>query len=132
MPHISKQKIEAKEFDRLYKQLVSIISPKKATEADRVLGDLLTETEQVMLTKRLAAILMLAEGLSLYKVSETLGLSTSTVDRMYRSYNDGAYSDLLSVLWKRKRDKEEFWELISLLSRGGLPSMGRDRWKGIL
>lgn len=132
MPHISKQKIESKEFNRLYKQLVSIISPKKTAEATQILGDLLTETEQVMLTKRLAAIMMLAEGLSLYKVSETLGLSTSTVDRMNRNYLDGTYSDLLGVLWKRKRDKEEFWELISVLSRGGLPSMGRDRWKGVL
>ena len=82
-----------------------------------------------MMAKRLAAIFMISEKISLYKIATRLKLSTSTVKRMYTNYSNGEYDELLRELNKRKIEKEKFWELIELIARAGMPSMGKRRWQ---
>jgi len=129
MVHISKDKLGEKVSIQLFNELVSFISPKNTTAAKGILGDLFTQTEKVMMAKRLAAIFMISEKISLYKIATRLKLSTSTVKRMYTNYSNGEYDELLRELNKRKIEKEKFWELIELIARAGMPSMGKRRWQ---
>jgi len=132
MSHISKNQLSQKSCRRLFSELVKIVSPKNVNSAKYILGDLFTETEKIMLAKRLAAILMIAEKVSLYKIATRLKLSTSTVDRMRKNYAEGAYDELLKELHKKKIEKEKLWELIELIARAGMPSRGKHRWKTLL
>ncbi|MDA8597183.1 helix-turn-helix domain-containing protein [Candidatus Pacebacteria bacterium] len=131
MPHISKQRLNKKVADDLFNQLVLLVAPTDTAVARKVLGDLLTATEKVMLAKRLAAILLISEGASMYAIATRLQLSTSTVKRMYTNENDAAYVDVLSVMQKKKLEQEKFWNLIDSFVRLGMPSMGKDRWKSL-
>jgi uncharacterized protein YerC len=131
MVHISKDKLDDVLRNKLFNELVHFIAPKSKASAENILGDLLTKTEKVMLAKRLAAIFMISEKVSLYKTATRLKLSTSTVKRMYTSYSFGEYDRLLGELNRRKVEKEKFWELIELISRAGMPSMGKRRWQSL-
>lgn len=83
--------------------------------------------EKILLAKRLAAIIMLNQGQSIYKVSGTLKISTSTAKGFKSRLDSSAYDRLLKVL---ARDKNKFLELIdtidSILHLGGvLPHYGQ-------
>jgi len=131
MPHVSRQKSDEKILNNLFAELVKILSPHNTKDASKILNDLLTYTEKIMLAKRLAAIMMIAEGHSMYEIAAKLHISTSTVKRLHSNKQNAEYFQLLSVLRKRREEKERFWEIVETVSRLGMPSMGKDRWKAV-
>ena len=130
MPHISKQQIESKVFNGLYHELESLIVKTKAENARLVLSGLLTPTEKIMLTKRLAAGIMYGRGCSQYQVWNTLKVSPSTAARMKLTYERGAYDSVLSTL--NDSQVKNIWPLIERISRGGLPPLGKGRWNYVM
>lgn len=100
--------------------------------AQQFLGELLGAEEQIMLAKRLAAIVMFIEGNSSYRVWQLLHLSPSTADRLRLNYECGKYSHIESMLRSRKYEYEEFWRVLEIILQAGLPPRGRGRWKSIL
>ena len=126
MALVSKHPIDEKLYKELYEQLVDLQSGLSRRQAGGLFSCLLTETEQIMLTKRCAAILMIAHDYSQYKVWNTLKLSSSTVARLSKNLNIGAYDDLLNIFIpkrKSKKDREAFIETLEKVLRLGMPEM---------
>ena len=129
MPHISKQKLDQKVYKKLFRQFTDIISNLDKTNSQNLFSELLTETERIMLVKRLATVVMLYEGYSQYVVEKTLKLSSSTVARINLAYEDGLYDSLVTIFKNKKEKRDQFWSTLEILLRGGMPSMTEDRWK---
>lgn len=129
MPHVSKQKIDKVVYTQFFNELEKLIAKSNPTSAPDFLNTLLTKTERTMITKRLAAALMFDQGSSQYKVWTTLKISPSTSSRMSLDYENGKYNKILRIL--RKSNNRQFWELLEKISRGGLPPMGKNRWRSL-
>lgn len=127
MPHISKQKIDAVLLEKLFVELEKLVAQTTARESSQVLATLLTPTERIMLTKRLTAALMFSQGYSQYQVWNILKISPSTAQRLFLSYENGIYNKLIKIV--NRQPHEKIWETLDLILRGGLPSMGKNRWK---
>ena len=126
MPHISKKLLERGKFLEIHKQFFKvIIELSRSGQAKVVLNNLLTKTEKLMLSKRLAIIVMLDQKESIYAIENTLKVSPSTVARMLLSYEKGKYSDLL----KEIRKQNSFWTQIEKIIP---PRVGRNRFKHFL
>ena len=134
MPHVSKNKLDDLLYQKLFSQLIELQTGLTKTQASKMMKDLLTETEQIMLTKRCAAVLMLAHGYSAYRVWSALKLSQSTVALLRNKVEHGEYDSLIAIFKPKKskvKDKEEFIEMFNKIMRLGMPSMGADRWKSL-
>ena len=130
MPHVSKNKPDSKLLTLIFSELSTLIAHTNKNSAPKFLHELLTKTEQIMLAKRLTAVVMLSQEKGVYKIATRLNLSTSTVQRIASAYQGGEYESIVHSITRSKKDTERFWELIELISRGGMPSMShKDRWK---
>jgi uncharacterized protein YerC len=130
MPHISKKKLRKDVLiqisDRFMQAAVDLKNKKSSSSYFR---ELLTPTEQVMLAKRLAAVIMLIENISTYRISNTLKLSPSTVSRLRLWLDRGDFSYIKSII-RKKKNRDEFWSDIEKLLSGGMPPIvGRGRWR---
>ena len=116
MPHISNKKLNDKSFYKIYDQLISIFDTAGTNrKSNLLLKEFLTETEKIMLAKRLAVVFMLYEGVSRYYISEILLLSPSTVDRISLSYEVGKYPFIASVV---KRNSRTVWNVVEEIIHG--------------
>ena len=127
MPHLSTEQLDPTVQKQIDAQLVRILlksGPKLARE-------LLTETEQLMLGKRLAALLMLADDFSYYRIGCTLGLSASTVKRRHGKLLNGDFPSIEKTAHS-KRERMEFFKTLEIILRAGMPPIrGRGRWQGV-
>jgi len=128
MAHVSRKKLKKHISHKIYMQLVKTISSGSMKHKEEILRELLTQTEQVMLAKRLAAVAMLAQGVSSYRVWRILGLSSATTRRFQREMDNGSYRSIAGLI-KKKKDRERFWAEMEALLRMGMPEMGKGRWK---
>ena len=125
MPHISRRKLSAAVEKTAINQLLTLSG--EGGNGRRALAELFTDTEQIMLAKRLAAIVLFLEGASPYRVWNTLKLSPSTAARLRNDFDSGEFQAVEKIFYTRKR-REKFWQSLEKFSRGGLPEMGRGRW----
>ena len=116
---------------QLNRQMASLFSS-DVSRNSLLLESVLTETEQIMLIKRVAAILMINANYSIYRVAKTINLSHSTVARYKLALEAGEYDVLLSRTRTEKFNTKIFWQLVETLLRAGLPPMaGPGRWKDL-
>jgi len=97
MPQVSRKKLDKSIHKKIFQQFSRLNSNLNKKKSSVFLSTLLTETEQTMLAKRLACVLMLHEGYSQYVVEKTLGLSSSTVARVSVAVDFGRYDSLDSI-----------------------------------
>lgn len=130
MPHISRKKLKKEELDKIFTKLALIFDTVgKNKKSKLILEEFLTQTEKIMLAKRLAIIFMLNEGISTHYISDTLFVSPSTVERISLKHGFGDYS-YLSKITKNKNNKRDIWEIIKPLAMAMLtPKGARGRWK---
>lgn len=90
MPHISPQKINEQILKKLYRILFTAIASKNVSGKQQRLafGELFTHTEKIMLGKRLAAVSLLSQGESPYKVGKILQLSSTTTTKLHAKLED--------------------------------------------
>ncbi len=105
MPHVSPQKINEQVLKKLYEVLFSAIASRNASQKQQRLafGELFTHTEKIMLGKRLAAISMLSQGESSYRVGRALQLSPTTTAKLHAKIESGKLANaekLCSVMRK--------------------------------
>jgi uncharacterized protein YerC len=81
MPHISSQKVHVKTKEEIAKLFMALIANASAATRKRVLEELFTDTEKIMLAKRLAVIYMINKNVPTHSISDTLRVSPSTVLR---------------------------------------------------
>lgn len=129
MSYVSKKALSPDVKKRIHDNIIRTIAKSDTKrEAVDLLEELLTDTERLMLAKRLAMIFMLAEDISPYRIHKTLLVSRSTAYRFAKEVDSGKYSYLQKIV-KQKRIREDLWDDIEKLLRAGLPPIaGRGRW----
>lgn len=110
MPHLSKRKLDAKTERLLNSALFSLFSNLKSSQAERLIRTLLTDTERLMLAKRVGASFLISENVPQNKISESLKLSEETVHKFILIINAGDKSTWEFILGKLKR-----WQEFSIL-----------------
>ena len=129
MSHVASKPLPKEVQKEIADQLVRLLV-KNGSRSATVLTELLTETEQLMLSKRLAAIMLLAQGFSYFRISQTLFMSTSTLKRLHQQLIGGDFENLEALVRARK-NREALYEMIGNIIRAGMPPRGRGRWKQI-
>ena len=130
MPHISNKKLDDKYFNKIYDQLISVFNTAgDSRKSDTFLKEFFTETEKIMLTKRLAIVLLLLEGYSTYKIAKILIVSDSTVRLVRSAYRNGHYDSVIVIMKKKAFNKDAFWDTLEKILQCGLPPRGKGRWK---
>jgi len=130
MARISKHTINERDFKKLSLQLSNIIAKLTKETSEGVLDDLLGPEEKIMLTKRLAAIVMYIEGHSSYRVWKSLKLSPATAAKIQNEFNKGHYRHIEDLFKKHKTDYNKFWDALDLILRAGVMPRysGKNRW----
>ncbi len=85
MTNVTKKKIRTDIFIKARSELVKSLRNDKKF-ANRFINELLTESEQIMLIKRFAAIVMYQKGYSQYRVWNALFISPATAQRIYEQF----------------------------------------------
>lgn len=129
MSRVSPHKLDDALLNDLLAELAKVLSRVKGRENMVLLTTLFTSEEKIMFSKRIAVLSMLYEGVSMYRISQVLKMSLSTVIRMKRNYKKGQYDPLIRALEKNKKDREKFWKTLELILGAGLPPRGKGRWK---
>jgi uncharacterized protein YerC len=134
MARIAKKQLSQAHLDTLFIQLHTVLSNSSPKQVGSFLHELLGREERIMLAKRLAVIVMLSHGNSLYKTAQTLQVSTATAGKMQERLQRNDYTQLLTLLKKNKKQYHSFLETLdSLLHLGGvLPHYtGMDRYRNL-
>lgn len=130
MTNISKQPLSQQTTDKLFFQLTKLFADVSQQRASNFLDNLFTDSEKIMFIKRLAVVLLISKGQSTYRIAKLLSVSDATVRTIKQKYDQGAYGSIISATQKKAFDSEKFWKTLEVILRGGMPSMGKDRWKG--
>ncbi len=134
MTNISKSPLSETQEKRLFTQLSTCLSVLNQQKTDAFLSDLLGYEERIMIAKRLAAIVMLIQGQSLYRIATTLHISPATAQKLAQRLDEGEFTSITKLL---KKDTHTFMQLLetldSILHLGGLlPHYnGLERYRGI-
>lgn len=105
MPHLSKRKLDDASLKRIYDNLLLVLTKTKNKERmSALLTALLSETERVMLSKRIAVVYLLKEGVETEIIAELLKVTPFTVQRLrlwYEAKGEG-YDVALEELRSQK------------------------------
>ena len=106
MPQVSRNRLEPQEEKDLVESLNLVLSSiSKREDMLRFLNSLLTETEKVMLAKRLAIIVLIKEGLKDSDISKSLNVTEMTVSKFRYFYEARAREGYDIALKKIENDK---------------------------
>ena len=132
MARVSPHKLQKSVQDDLLLCFIKVLSRSHKTNGIEFLRALFTDEEQIMLAKRIAVVSMFREELSVYRITQVLKMSSSTVVRMKRAYDVGTYNALASALGRSKKEREALWETIEIILRAGMPPRGKGRWASVI
>lgn len=126
MTHVSRYKLPKKTEETLIKNLNLVLSKiSKQEEMEYFLNAFLTETEKLMLAKRLAVAVLLEEGIPESQIAETLHVTRITVAKM-RYFLESRGQGYKVALQKiaREKDLQLFKKLLLELARQAIRSAG--------
>lgn len=111
MPHLSHNTISDKKKKELENRMVSLLSTTSTRTRKRVLAELLTRTEKLMMAKRLTLIYLVSKDIPTHTISRTLKMSSSTVAHFEQKIERGMYKK--TIIWLKQHDIEnKFFELV--------------------
>lgn len=129
MPHVSKHQIDKKVFKEVYLQLIkSVEQSKNKKKVDVFLDEVLTETEQVMIAKRLALVVLLINQVPESKIIDKLKISGGTINRYRRKIKRGDFVYIKKLL---AGTKKEILETVVDLIFPDLDRLTSKRWKSL-
>ncbi len=119
MPHISKNRLKPFEEEKLkatLKIILAKINNKK--DMDNFLKFLLSDTEQIMFSKRIAIAVLLKDGLSEVEIGDKLGVTRETVNRinLLMQIRGNGFETAISKLEQEKM-LNEFKKFLSSLAK---------------
>lgn len=118
MTHISRHKLTPKIDNEIRSILKEIFVNLKTKDIEKVFSALITETEEVMIAKRLAIILMLSENFTYYDISRLLKVTNGTISGIHFaiSQNSEISKFILHKLksWSRKKLLKEILQEIGI------------------
>lgn len=130
MPHISSKKLNPRLSEKLFKKLIAILGKAQDKQyLNIVINELFTQTEKIMLAKRLAIILMLSNNVPQHRIVYILRVSPTTVAKSSLKIEAGKYSTILEISKKEKVDIEKIvWQILTV---GGImpPKVGKRYWR---
>jgi len=132
MTHVSKQLLPNEKQNELFMQMNRIIARLDKSHTPEFLDELLGAEEKLMLSKRLAAIILFIEGNSSYRVWTLLKISPSTADRIRLNYQIGKYRAIQKFVTENKTEYARILKTLETILQAGLSPRGRGRWKKTL
>ena len=129
MAFVSKKVFSTETRKRIRQQFIELFA-RQRTRKDiaTVLDQLLTDTERLMLAKRIVLILMLQNKSSYYEIREALGVSTDTAARWHALLEEGKLDAIVKTL-KQKKAREHLLDTGEIILRSGMPPIaGRNRY----
>jgi uncharacterized protein YerC len=131
MTNVSKKSLKKSVKDKISKQFSGLIADiNKSDKSSLFINEFFTESEEIMLTKRLAVIFMLLEEFSPTSIISLLKVSPSTVNKISVTLDRGGHSSIKTYLGNKK-NKVKFQYNLEVILRAGMPPMGRGRWKDV-
>lgn len=128
MTQVSKYPISQAVYDRIFEFFFqSIIGLKSHREVNDFFEDFLSETERMMLAKRLAIAVLLTKGYSFVEIRKILRVSQTTIANanVFLKYSNRGYKKVVQkILAAEKRD--EFWQKLDDLLSETIPPKGRN------
>src|SRR5579872_44203 len=118
MTHLSRNRLDKETEKELINKLsLALNHVKNAADMSSLLTNLLTDTERLMIAKRLAIITLLDEGLPDAHIAEVLHVTRITVAKM-RYYNEARGNGFSLALSRLKSVKpfEEFKQMLLSLA----------------
>ncbi len=132
MVRVNRNELPDEDLTRLLRRLDATLAKLSRESMTTFLSELLGKEERLTLAKRLAAIVLIHEGYSEYKVSRLLKLSPTTTGIIGTRVRAGTYDGILRILQKKKVDYINLLKTIdSILHLGGLlpHRVGMDRYR---
>lgn len=128
MTQVSKYPISQAVYERIFEILFqSIVDLKSHQEVNDFFKDFLSETERVMLAKRLGIAVLLTKGYSFAEIRKILRVSQTTIAdaNAFLKYSNKGYKKVVhKILAAEKRDK--FWQKVDDLLSETIPPKGRN------
>lgn len=126
MPHVSKKKLPDKTLRQILDSFLFVLtSTKKKEEMSKFLDAFLSNTEKIMLAKRLAIVFLLSEGVEETKISETLLVTQSTVSRIKLWYETKGSGYKIAIIKLKKQKLLGELKLLALeVARRGIRAAG--------
>jgi len=132
MTNVSKNKLDGATQQKLFAQFGALFAQSNQKHITNLFEALFTDSEKIMFMKRLAVILMIAEGHSTYTVAKALHVSDKTARDIKVKLLLGSYDDIIKATKHKNFDNKKFWASVEILLRLGMPSYsGKDRWKSL-
>jgi uncharacterized protein YerC len=134
MAHVSTKRIKKKVADELADQFLTFLALAKSKHEARILAhELFSQTERVMLAKRLAIVVLLVRGYSFSQIEEALGVTAQTVARVWKETKEGRYEHIMRYARRHTehfKNRKEFSmdAFIRILHMSMPPRSGR-RWQ---
>ncbi len=133
MAHISRKRLKKDAAAELSDQFLSFLALARTKQDARVLAhELLSQTERVMLAKRLAVVVLLVRGYTFDEIETTLGVTRQTVARLWRDTKAGRYAKIMRYARKHtdhfKKKESPLDSFIRALHLGMPPRAGK-RWQ---
>lgn len=132
MTHISRKKIKKDVAGELADQFLTFLALARTKQDARVLArELLSQTERVMLAKRLAVVVLLVRGYSFSQIEDALGVTGQTVVRIWKQIREGKFEKI--VRYARKHTghfkSESFMDMFIRIIHIGMPPRSGKRWQ---
>ena len=105
MTHISKKRLSPKSEAILKNSIFQVYKNVNSKDLRLLIPALITETEMLMIAKRLATVIMLADGYSYLEISRSLHLTKQTISRINLDVNTNPdiYKKIFNKLKPQKR-----------------------------
>jgi TrpR-related protein YerC/YecD len=133
MTQVSKYPITKDIADRIFDLfLKTFMSLKTRTEADQYISDLLTPTEKVMLSKRLAIAFLLEKGYEYREIQQLLRVSSATVSSVNttRTLGSEGYKKLINKIIREEKITEFLEDtIVRVLSVPASMGKGKSVWR---
>ncbi len=132
MTHVSKKRIKKDVANELADQFLTFLSLARTNPAASVLAnELLSQTERVMLAKRLSVVVLLVRGYSFTQIEEALGVTRQTVVRLWKETKKGRYEKIMRYARQHTRHfkKESALDTFIRVIHLGMPPRSGKRWQ---
>jgi len=134
MTHVSKRRIKKDVAAELADQFLTFLSIARTKSAARTLAqELFSQTERVMLAKRLAVVVLLVRGYSFDQIEEALGITRQTTVRIWRAVKQGKFEHIRRYARQHTRHfkHESAVEALIRILHMGMPPRAGKRWQGL-
>lgn len=132
MSQVSRYPISKSIADRIFKIFLNTFTHLKDNdEADQFISDLLTPTEKIMLSKRLAISFLLERNYDYRTIQQTLKVSTGTITsvNMARKLGSEGYKKVISKIMRKEALVKIIEDsVIKFLSMPAALERGRGEW----